>query len=44
MKFFDPIYFFKARRDESIGGIKSEFFYPEHFKKILKFEKIDKVV
>ena len=36
--------FCKSRRDESTGGIKSEFFYLEHLKKFLKFEKIDKVV
>ena len=33
--FLTQYIFCRSRRDESIGGIKSEFYYLEHFLKIL---------
>ena len=42
-KFFDTIYFGWSRWGESIGGIKSKFYYLENLKKIKSLKKIEKV-
>ena len=40
LNFLTQYIFCRSRRDESIDGINSEFYYQEHFfKKSIKFEK-----
>ena len=39
MKFLTQYIFCWSRRDDSIGGIESEFFYPEYLEKFWNFEK-----